>query len=236
MTSPGFFYSRQQPDFAVYLCRKLKFNTMKSIFVSIVCMLASFSVGAQSQAEAFIKEAQQFLAAKNYQQAQLSLQDAINDINTIIAVQIGDALPAEINGLKSDGDAEVNAGAMGMMGGGMSIVKNYSHPSKKENEAEVQILANSPMLASINMFMSNPAMLGEGYKSVRVGTRRAILKSEMEDFYDDSATKKIRSSELQIPLSQTLITINLKGFATEQEELAFASKLDIDKLSALLGN
>ena len=209
---------------------------MKSILVSIVCMLAGFGVNAQSQAEAFIKEAQQFLAAKNYQQAQLSLQDAINDINTIIAVQIGDALPAEINGLKSDGDAEVNAGAMGMMGGGMSIVKNYSHPSKKENEAEVQILANSPMLASINMFMSNPAMLGEGYKSVRVGTRRAILKSEMEDFYDDNASKKIRSSELQIPLSQTLITINLKGFATEQEELAFASKLDIDKLSALLGN
>ena len=210
---------------------------MKSIFVSIVCMLASFSVGAQSQAEAFIKEALQFLAAKNYQQAQLSLQDAINDINTIIAVQIGDALPAEINGLKSDGDAEVNAGAMGMMGGGMSIVKNYSHPSKKENGAEVQILANSPMLASINMFMSNPAMLGEGYKSVRVGTRRAILKSEMEDYYDDGgASKKIRSSELQIPLSQTLITLNLKGFATEQEELAFATKLDIDKLSALLGN
>ncbi len=210
---------------------------MKSILVSIVCMLASFSVGAQSQAEAFIKEAQQFLAAKNYQQAQLSLQDAINDINNIIAVQIGEALPAEINGLKSDEAAEVNSGAMGMMGGGMSIVKNYEHPTKKENEAEVQILANSPMLASINMFMSNPAMLGEGYKSVRVGTRRAILKSEMEDYYDDGGTsKKIRSSELQIPLSQTLITINLKGFATEQEELAFATKLDIDKLSALLGN
>ena len=76
---------------------------MKSIFVSIVCMLASFSVGAQSQAEAFIKEAQQFLAAKNYQQAQLSLQDAINDINTIIAVQIGDALPAECRSHGHDG-------------------------------------------------------------------------------------------------------------------------------------
>ena len=58
---------------------------MKSILVSIVCMLAGFGVNAQSQAEAFIKEAQQFLAAKNYQQAQLSLQDAINDINNIIA-------------------------------------------------------------------------------------------------------------------------------------------------------
>ncbi len=209
---------------------------MKTIALGIFFALTISAASAQSQAEAFIKEAQQYLVEKNYQQAQLSLQDAINDINNIIAVHIGEALPVEINGLKADEAASVNSGAMGMMGGGMSISKNYTHPAKKENQAEVLILANSPMLASINMFMSNPAMLGEGYKSVRVGPRRAILKSEMDDYYDNGASKKIRSSELQIPLSQTLITINLKGFATEQEELAFATKLDIDKLSALLGN
>jgi hypothetical protein len=57
----------------------------------------------------------------------------------------------------------------------------------------------------------------------------------MDDYYDDNgSSKKIRSSELQIPLNQTLITINLKGFATEAEELAFANKLDIDKLTPLL--
>jgi len=209
---------------------------MKTITLGIFFTLTLSAASAQSQAETFIKEAQQYLAEKNYQQAQLSLQDAINDINNIIAMQIGEALPVEINGLKADEAASVNSGAMGMIGGGMSISKNYTNSAKKENQAEVQILANSPMLASINMFMSNPAMLGEGYKSVRVGTRRAILKSEIDDYYNDGASKKIRFSELQIPLSQTLITINLKGFATEQEELAFATKLDIDKLSALLGN
>lgn len=208
---------------------------MKTIIVFIAISLSGFQLSAQSQADAFIKEAQQYLAQKNYKQATLSLQDAINDINTLIAGQIGEALPAEINGLKAEGDAEVNAAAMGMMGGGMQVSKTYQHPTKKENNAELQILANSPMLASINMFMSNPAMMGEGYKSVRVGTKRAILKSEMDDFYDDNGnSKKIRSSELQLPLNQTLITINLKGFASEAEELAFASKLDIDKLSAML--
>ncbi len=208
---------------------------MKTIIAFIVISLAGFRLSAQSQAEMFIKEAQQYLTQKNYKQATLSLQDAINDINTLIAGQIGDALPAEINGLKAEGDAEVNAAAMGMMGGGMQVSKTYQHPTKKENQAELLILANSPMLASINMVMSNPAMMGEGYKSVRVGTKRAILKSEMDDYYDDNgASKKIRSSELQIPLNQTLITINLKGFASEAEELAFAAKLDIDKLSALL--
>jgi hypothetical protein len=58
----------------------------------------------------------------------------------------------------------------------------------------------------------------------------------MTDFYDDSgASKQIRSTELQIPLTQTLITINLKGFATEADELAFAGKLDIEKLRVALG-
>jgi hypothetical protein len=92
------------------------------------------------------------------------------------------------------------------------------------------------MMASMSMILTNPAMMGPEYKSVRVGTRRAILKSEQEDYYgNDNAAKKIRSSELQIPLTSTLITMNLKGFASEAEELAFAGKLDIEKIRTLLG-
>lgn len=118
----------------------------------------------------------------------------------------------------------------------MSITKSYRHPTKKENDADIQIMANSPMMSTISMYMGNPAMLGQGYKSVRIGTRRAILKSEMQDYYDDNgASKQIRSSELQVPLTQTLITINLRGFATEADELAFAGKLDIEKLRVALG-
>ncbi|HEY3386329.1 MAG TPA: hypothetical protein VGK46_07460 [Saprospiraceae bacterium] len=209
---------------------------MKSILLFFIFFISGTLAFSQSQADAFIKEAQQFLAEKKYKEAQLSLQDAINDINAILATQVAAGMPTEINGLKADGDGEINTAGMGMIGGGLQITKQYVHPAKKENEADVSIMSNSPMLASINMFMSNPAMLGEGYKSVRVGSRRAILKTQMEDYYDDNgASKKIRASELQIPLSQTLISINFKGFATEAEELAFATKLDIDKLSDLLG-
>ena len=209
---------------------------MKTILFLVSILFSGVNLFGQSQAEAFIKEAQQFLAAKKYKEAQLSLHDAINDINAIIAVQVAAAMPAEINGLKADGEGEVNTAGMGMVGGGLQITKRYANPTKKENDAEVVLLANSPMLASINMFMSNPAMLGDGYKSVRVGTRRAIMKTQNDTYYDDNGSSKpIRSSELQIPLNQTLITLNLRGFASEQEELAFAGKLDIDKLSGLLG-
>ena len=209
---------------------------MKTTLLVILITFTGLSLSAQSQADVFIKEAQGYLAQKNYKQAQMSLQDAINDLNVILATQIAESLPAEVNGLKATGEESANAGGMGMLGGGMTISKKYAHPTKKENTAELMILANSPMMATINMYLTNPAMLGQGYKSVRVGTRRAILKSEMDEYYDDNGTsKQIRSTELQIPLTQTLITINMKGFATEADELAFANKLDIEKLRTALG-
>lgn len=209
---------------------------MKNNILLILLCLGTATAFSQSQADAFIQEAQGYLAQKEYKQALLSLQDAINDINNLVAVQIAESLPAEINGLKAEGQGEVNNAAMGMIGGGMQITKRYQNAAKKENEAEVMIMANSPMMATMNMYLGNPTMLGQGYKSVRLGTRRAILKTEMSDYYDDNgSSRQIRSSELQIPLTQTLITINMRGFATEADELAFANKLDIEKLRLALG-
>jgi len=208
---------------------------MKSKFLLLLISLVSLQAIGQDQFPAFIKEAQDYYAQKNYKQAQLSLNDAVNELNTLMAVQLADALPKEINGLQAVQQTS-NAAGMGMMGGGMSIEKKYEHPTKKENSADLTILANSPMLQAMSMYLNNPAMMGQGYKSVRVGTQRAILKTEMEDFYDDNgASKQIRSTELQIPLTSTLITLNMKGFASEQDELAFANKLGIDKLKTALG-
>jgi hypothetical protein len=189
-------------------------------------------VTGQSQAETFIKEAQDFIAKKEYKQAQLSLQDAISEINMMLAKQVAESLPAEINGLKAEGEGEIGGAGMGMMGGGIQIIKRYRNDAKPENDAEVQIIVNSPMISAMNMYLTNPSMAGAGYKSVRVGTTRAILKTDLQDS-DNGA--KARSTEVQIPLGQTLITINANGFTNEQDELSFANKLDLEKIRTALG-
>jgi len=209
---------------------------MKTNILILILFALSFKAIGQSQADTYIKEAQAYLAKKEYKQAQLSLQDAINDLNNILSQQIAESLPLEINGLKASGDSDVNPGAMGMMGGGMMISKRYANPAKKENDADIQIISNSPMMSAMTMYLSNPSMMGQGYKSIRIGSRRAIMKTETQDFYDDNGNSKpIRSSEIQIPLTQTLITLNLRGFANEADEIAFATKLDIEKLRVALG-
>lgn len=209
-------------------------NTMKANVLFFTACLLSLNLLAQNQAATYIKEAQDYLAKKEYKQAQLSLQDAVNELNMLVAKDIAKSLPSEINGLKTNGEAEINTGAMGIIGGGLTITQKYANATNKNNDAEVLILANSPLLTSMNMYLSNPGMMGQDYKSVRVGTQRAILKSEMEDSNDGSG-KQVRNSEMQIPLSQTLITLQLNGFATEQDELAFANKLDLAKLKVALG-
>ena len=119
-----------------------------------------------------------------------------------------------------------------MIGGGMQIIKRYHNESKPENEAEVQIIANSPMLTTLNMYLTNPTMLGPGYKSVRVGSTRAVAKTDLQDAEDGAKT---RSTEIQIPLNQTMVTIRATSFASEQDELAFAIKLDLEKIRTVLG-
>lgn len=208
---------------------------MKTFLISLGLLLLARTGYSQTPLDTYIKEAQAFITQKNYKQAQLSLQDAINEINNILAKQIAEALPAEINGLKATGESEVNS-AGSVMGMGMQISRSYQHPAKPENSAEVMIMANSPMLNALNMYITNPSLMGQGAKSVRVGTKRAVLKSEMEEFTDDKgASKQIRVTEIQVPISQTLFNIKTRGFATEQEELAFAAKLEMDKIKDLMG-
>src|SRR6187399_2412136 len=115
---------------------------MKTNILILILFSLSIKAIGQGQADTYIKEAQAYLAKKEYKQAQLSLQDAINDLNNILSQQIAESLPLEINGLKASGDSDVNPGAMGMMGGGMMISKRYVNPSKKENDADVQIISN----------------------------------------------------------------------------------------------
>src|SRR5690349_22881056 len=98
---------------------------MKPITLFLTALLIGLNVMGQDEVQNFIKEAQDYLAKKDYKQAQLSLQDAINNINILLAQDIAKSLPAEINGLKADGDGDVNTGAMGMVGGGFTITKRY---------------------------------------------------------------------------------------------------------------
>jgi hypothetical protein len=127
---------------------------------------------------------------------------------------------------------------MAFMGGGMTVTRKYKNSADQGHNAEVTIVANSPLLSSLSMFINNPALAtGSNQKSVRVGTKRALLQMNQEEEYDNNNNvKKVMVGDLQIPLNATLITVKARGFKDEAAILAFANALNIDKIKAALGD
>jgi len=199
-----------------------------------ICFVYTFG---QGQAETYINEALNYVKAKNYKQAQMSLQDAINELNNFTAKEVLNVLPLEVNGLKADQSEDAfNSAAMGMIGGGTTISRKYKG-EKSYNTAEVSIITNSPMIASLSMFINNPALAnGNNQKSIRIGTRRAMIKTETDEVYDDDGnSKKMQSFEIQLPVNQTLISLKGNGFENEAAFMAFVNKLELEKLIKTIG-
>lgn len=213
--------------------KKPKSFFMKKAMILIFVYTACFKMTAQDAFPNFIAEAQEFYKQKNYKQAQLSLQDAMNELNRLMSNDMATLLPDEINGLRAIEAAFNNSG---IMGGGLSLTREYKNLQKPENDADIQIMANSPLLNATSMYMNNPSLMGPGAKTIRVGTQRGVLKTEMIDFYgNNDQAIKIRSTQIHIPFGQTLVGFNLRGFASEQDELAFASKIDFQKIKQAAG-
>ncbi len=210
---------------------------MKKLLLSALLGVFSMSLFAQGQAETYINEALNNVKAKQYKAAQLSLQDAINEINSYIAQEVLAQLPAEIDGLKAQiSDDQSNSAAMAFMGGGTTITRKYEGVDSRKN-AEVSIVANSPLVGTMTALMGNPMMSNSAnQKSIRVGTRRGILKKDINTEYDDNGTEKqVTNYELQVILGQTLVTVKGQGFETEQAFTAFYQKIDFEKIAKTLG-
>ncbi len=210
---------------------------MKKLLLSALLGVFSMSLFAQGQAETYINEALNNVKAKQYKAAQLSLQDAINEINSYIAQEVLAQLPAEIDGLKAQiSDDQSNSAAMAFMGGGTTITRKYEGADSRKN-AEVSIVANSPLVGTMTALMGNPMMSNSAnQKSIRVGTRRGILKKDINTEYDDNgAEKQVTNYELQVILGQTLVTVKGQGFETEQAFTAFYQKIDFEKIAKTLG-
>ena len=210
---------------------------MKKLLLFTAFGLACTGLFAQGQAETYINEALGHVKTKEYKAAQLSLQDAINEINSFIAQEVLNQLPTEINGLKAQvGDDQSNSAGMAFMGGGTAITRKYEG-ANSSNNAEVNIVANSPLVGSMTALMGNPMMGNSAnQKSIRVGTRRAMLKKDIESEYDENNNEKqVTNFELQVILGQTLVTVKGRGFETEQAFTAFYQKIDFEKIAKTLG-
>lgn len=202
---------------------------MKNLIVTFTTLLV---LGNALQAQTIktedvqksINDASTALKAKNYREANLSLQQALSDLNLVVGTELLAGMPETILTYKADKNSDNVSNAGAAFGAGTTIERDYKGSDESRN-FKVKIVNNSPMMAALNMYLSNPmyASSGEGQSVVKIGMRRGMLKFNSG------------SGELQVALGQALLTLEFNGMAAKTDVTAFAEKLELDKIAKFLG-
>ena len=200
-------------------------NIKYTIIIVALCMLISNAKAQSIDASAKLKEAQTAYEAHKLDDARLALQDAITAINIAIGKEIIAALPTKMNDMPYN-EKDDNVSSAGGFAG-LTVSRNYG--SEKKN-AKVVILGDSPLLTSINAVLAMPAFMtgsNPDQKRVKIGGYKGLLNKST------NSESKVVSYSIQVPVNQTLITIDVKGIDSENDAITIANTLPMDKIAKL---
>jgi hypothetical protein len=193
-----------------------------SIFISI--LFFTVSVNAQDFSKD-IADAKSSYAAGKLADAHFSLEQAIQEIDMIVGKEVLKLLPAKMNdqaAVEKDDQVTANVGFVGA-----TVHRSYGDTTG----SQVEIISNSPLIASLNSFLNMPLVGGMMRNSTTKVVKIQGYKSRLEKQGDNDNGKP--NYQLQIPFKSALITITANGM-DENAVMSFASSIPLDKIAALI--
>lgn len=171
------------------------------------------------------------LAKELYQGGELSqaveeLQFTIAQIQQLQFEQLKKAFPEPFDGWEAD-EPEGTAAGMALLGGGIAISRDYRKREANES-VDISIMAGSPFLQSILMFLQNPALLAAqpGSKIIRIHGKKAILKFSSQD----------KEGELSLVVgTKTLLTIGGSEIDDPSIVVQYAKDVNVDLIKETTG-
>lgn len=196
---------------------------MKKLIILITVL--SFTVIAQSQDfKKDIATAKTAYAANKLEDAHFALQQALSEIDMIIGREVLKLLPAKMDTASVNTKEDKVYSNVGFAGA--TVHRSYG----KTGKAEVEIISNSPLIATLNTLMNMPMMGGimrdENNKTVKIQGYKARLEKQTGS--DEQATYV-----LQIPFSSALLTFTVQK-SSESEIMKMAETLPLEQIAKLI--
>ena len=191
-------------------------RTILFSFVMILLMIAGQVHGQDVNGQ--LNTATSSYASGDLENARFSLQEALNGVNQAIGEDILNLLPTTLGGMDViAGNDNVTGTNMGFAG----LYVNRDYQKDTIRDASLEIISDSPMLATVNsllamstMFVSDP-----NQKRIKVGSYKALLnKSEYND---------IVTYEIQMPFGNSMMTFKTNGIGDEAEVTGLMNSLPI---------
>jgi hypothetical protein len=193
---------------------------MRSLIITFVSILA-FSQAEAQNFNKYLSEARTSYSAQKLDNARFAMQQMLEELDIMAGKDALKLLPASLETLKANTGNDNVTGNTGFTG--IMIHRDYG---AAEKTAEIEIIGNSPLIASVNAFLSLPFGNNNGnQRTIKVDGYKALLQKNS----DNDKT----SYEIQIPLNSSLLTLKASG-VTEDGIQKLAGLIPVSKLAALL--
>ncbi len=164
-------------------------------------------------------------AGGNLEDARFAMQQMLNDLDMAIGKEVLKMLPLKMDAFASNttnDNVTANTGLMGVL-----IHRDYGTDEKL---IKIDLMSNSPMVASINAILSIPFMGNSGdgtQKIIKIEGYKGMLQKSV-----DEETKKTDYT-LQIPVGSTLITFTAPD-TSEADIIRMANTIPLSEITKLV--
>lgn len=197
---------------------------MKKIFT--VVLLSAISASSISQDfDKNITSARSSYASGNLEDARFAMQQMLNDLDMAIGKEVLKMLPEKMGAAafnSANDNVTANTGLAGVV-----IHRDYGAGEKQMN---LDLMSNSPLVASINAILSIPFLGNSGdgtQKVIKIDGYKGMLQKSV-----DEETKKTDYT-LQVPIGSTLLTFTAPD-ASEDEVISMVNAIPLSRITKLV--
>ena len=197
---------------------------MKTILFFSICALMSVATFAQDFTKN-ISTARTSYSAGNLEEARFAMQQMLNDLDMAIGREVLKMLPAKMGSLASNAASDNVSANTGLAG--VVIHRDYGTGEKMYN---LDLMGNSPLVASINAILSIPFMGNSGdgtQKVIKIDGYKGMLQKTV-----DEETKKTDYT-LQVPIGSTLLTFTAPD-SSEDEVIKMANTIPLSQITKMV--
>jgi hypothetical protein len=184
-------------------------------------MLAFTGIKAQDFNK-YLADARSSYSSKKLDDSRFAMQQMLQELDVMAGKDLLKILPVKLDALSANTSNDNVTGNSGFAG--IMIYRDYGAGDKT---AEIEIIGNSPVMASVNALLTLPFGQSNGdSKIMKVDGYKALLRKTVSD------TNTV-SYEIQVPLTSSLLTLKVNGLSEDAVQ-KLAATLPVAKLVNLL--
>src|SRR5687768_6763856 len=191
---------------------------MKKILLFLI-IISSASIAAYSQDfNKNITTARNSYAGGNLEDARFAMQQMLNDLDMAIGKEVLKMMPLKMGTLTSNSandNVSANTGLAGVI-----VHRDYGTEEKK---LDLDLMSNSPLVASINAILSIPFMGNSGdgtQKVIKIDGYKGMLQKTVDE------ESKRTDYTLQVPIGSSLLTFTAPN-TNEEEVIRMANTIPL---------